>query len=179
MSIYEFSVKARNGSEVPLSKYRGEVLLIVNSSTEDRFVTQYNELERLYRTYNGKGFEVLDFPCDQFGDSTPMSNEDIHRVCESRFGITFPQFSKVDVKGRDASPLFKWLSDNTFFDGFGISPRGILLSREVRKKDRNYLNNNDVKWNFTKFLVDRDGYVVDRFEPTDMKRLEEGIERLL
>ena len=179
MSVYDFKVKACDVSEVPLSKYKGDVLLIMNSATEDRFASQYRELEKLYEKYKGRGFEILDFPCDQFGYQSPGTDEEIHHVCEDRYGITFPQFSKVDVKGKRMSPLFRWLTDNTFFEGFGISPRGIMLSRDVRKLDHNYQANSDVKWNFTKFLVDRTGYVVDRFEPPDMRRLREGIERLL
>ena len=179
ISVYDFKVKTFDGDYVPLSKYRGDVLLIMNSATEDRFASQYKELEKMYEKYKSKGFEILDFPCDQFGHQLSGTDEDIHHVCEDRYGITFPQFSKVNVKGKDMSPLFRWLTDNTFFEGFGISPRGIMLSRDVRKMDRDYLANSDIKWNFTKFLVDRTGYVVDRFEPPDMRGLKEGIERLL
>lgn len=175
MSVYEFTVKARDGSDVSLSDYRGDVLLIVNTATESKFVSQYAELERLYEKYKNRGFEILDFPCGQFSDDIDGLDDLEHDVCTDGYGVTFPQFSRVDVKGKTAIPLYRWLSNHTYFDGFGVSPRGILLSREVRKRDRNYRDNNDVKWDFTKFLIDRTGYVVERFEPTDMKRLEEGI----
>lgn len=179
MSVYDYSVKALDGRDVQLSDYSGDVLLIMNSAIESRFASQYIELERLYERYKGQGFEILDFPCDQFGNQFHGTDEQIHHLCMDRYGITFPQFSSVDVKGKDVEPLFKWLSCNTYFRGFGISPRGIMLSRLVRRQDRDYQENTDVKWDFTKFLVDRTGYVVDRFEPTDMRRLKEGIERYL
>ena len=179
MSVYEFKVKGLDGNDVSLSDYTGDVLLIMNSAVESDFAYQYKELERLYEKNNGNGFEILDFPCDQFGNEFRGTDEEIHHLSVDRYGVTFPQFSRVDVKGKYAIPLFKWLSQNTYFDGFGRSPRSFLLSREVRKQDRNYRDNSDVKWDFTKFLVDRTGYVVDRFEPTDMKRLEEGIQRYL
>ena len=179
MSVYEFSVKARDGSDVPLSDYKGKVLLIVNTATECGFTSQYKELEGLYEKYGPKGLEILDFPCDQFNHQAPGTDDEIHDFCTGRFGITFPQFSKVDVVGKNAIPLFRWLSDNTTFEGFGKSPKALALSIAVRRNDQDYKDSSDVKWNFTKFLVDREGYVVDRFEPTDMRRLEGAIERYL
>ena len=179
MNAYDFKVKKQDGSEVSLSEYKGKVLLIVNTATGCGFTPQYKELQELYEELAPQGLEILDFPCDQFGNEFRGTDEEIHHLSVDRYGVTFPQFSRVDVKGKYAIPLFKWLSQNTYFDGFGRSPRSILLSREVRKQDRNYRDNSDVKWDFTKFLVDRTGYVVDRFEPTDMKRLEEGIQRYL
>lgn len=177
--MYEFNVRAQDGSDVPLSEYAGDVLLIVNTATDCGFTPQYRELERLYEKYNSRGFEILDFPCDQFGHQAPGTDEQIHEFCTGRYGVTFPQFSKVDVKGDDASPLFRWLTFNTFFEGFGRSPKGLILTHNLKKIDRKFLDTDDVKWNFTKFLVDRKGYVVDRFEPTEMRGLKGAIERLL
>lgn len=179
MNIYDFTVKAQNGSEVSLSDYKGKVLLVVNTATGCGFTPQYDELQDLYDEFKEKGFEILDFPCNQFGEQAPGDDEEIHSFCTGRFGITFLQFSKVDVNGENAIPLFKWLTENTKFEGFGMSPMGMMLSGVVKKNDKDYKSNGKVKWNFTKFLIDRDGEIVARFEPTDMKKLKEKIEECL
>lgn len=175
MNIYDFTVKARDGSEVSLSDYQGKVLLIVNTATGCGFTPQYDELQEIYDTFKDRGFEILDFPCNQFGAQAPGDDEEIHSFCTLRFGTTFPQFSKVDVNGENAIPLFKWLADNTKFKGFGMSPMGMMLSGVVKKTDKDYKNNGNIKWNFTKFLINRNGEIVARFEPTDMKKLKERI----
>lgn len=175
MNIYDFTVKARDGSEVSLSDYQGKVLLIVNTATGCGFTPQYDELQEIYDTFKDQGFEILDFPCNQFGAQAPGDDEEIHSFCTLRFGTTFPQFSKVDVNGENAIPLFKWLADNTKFEGFGMSPMGMMLSGVVKKTDKDYKNNGNIKWNFTKFLINRNGEIVARFEPTDMKKLKERI----
>lgn len=162
-----------------LSDYEGKVLLVVNTATGCGFTPQYDELQDIYDEFQSKGFEILDFPCNQFGEQAPGDDEEIHSFCTGRYGITFPQFSKVDVNGDQASPLFKWLTDHTKFEGFGMSPMGIMLSGVVKKRDKDYKNSKDIKWNFTKFLIDRNGEIVARFEPTDMKRLKEKIEECL
>lgn len=179
MSIYDFKVKAQDGSEVSLSDYKGKVLLIVNTATGCGFTPQYDELQNIYDEFGDKGLEILDFPCNQFGGQAPGNDEEIHSFCTGRYGITFPQFSKVDVNGENAAPLFKWLTDNTEFEGFGKSPMGMLLSGVVKKTDKDYKNNGKIKWNFTKFLIDRNGKIVARFEPTDMKSLKAKIEECL
>ena len=179
MNIYDFTVKAQNGSEVSLSDYKGKVLLVVNTATGCGFTPQYDELQDLYVEFKEKGFEILDFPCNQFGEQAPGDDEEIHSFCTGRFGITFPQFSKVDVNGEHAIPLFQWLTENTKFEGFGMSPMGMMLSGVVKKNDKDYKNNGKVKWNFTKFLIDRNGEIVARFEPTDMKNLKEKIAECL
>lgn len=176
MSIYDFKVRAQDGSEVSLSDYKGKVLLIVNTATGCGFTPQYDELQNIYDEFGDKGLEILDFPCNQFGGQAPGNDEEIHSFCTGRYGITFPQFSKVDVNGENAAPLFKWLTDNTEFEGFGKSPMGMLLSGVVKKTDKDYKNNGKIKWNFTKFLIDRNGKIVARFEPTDMKSLKAKIE---
>ena len=179
MSIYDFSVKTRKGEDVSLSNYKGKVLLIVNTATGCGFTPQYKELQELYTEFKDQGFEILDFPCNQFANQAPGNNEEIHTFCTGRFGITFPQFAKIDVTGENAIPLYKWLTENTTFNGFGKSPMGFVLSGMVKKSDKDYKNNGNIKWNFTKFLINRDGNIVERFEPTDMKNLKAKIMKLL
>lgn len=181
MNIYDFKVQARDGSEVSLSEYRGKVLLVVNTATGCGFTPQYSDLQKIYEAHQQDGLEILDFPCNQFADQAPGSDEEIHTFCTGRFGITFPQFSKVDVNGDQAAPLFQWLTQNTEFGGFDkLHPLGILLSGMLKKQDSDYKKNSSIKWNFTKFLINRDGEIVERFEPTaSMKKVEEKIEEIL
>ena len=179
MNVYDFTVKAQDGSEVALEAYRGKVLLVVNTATGCGFTPQYDELQDLYEAFKDRGLEILDFPCNQFGGQAPGDDEEIHSFCTGRYGITFPQFSKVDVNGENAIPLFKWLTENTKFEGFGASPMGVMLSGVVKKTDKDYKKNGNVKWNFTKFLIGRDGEIVARFEPTEMKKLKAKIEECL
>ena len=179
MSIYDFKVQAQDGSEVSLSDYKGKVLLVVNTATGCGFTPQYDELQDIYEEFKEQGLEILDFPCNQFGEQAPGSDDEIHSFCTGRFGITFPQFAKVEVNGENAIPLFKWLTENTKFDGFGMSPMGIMLSGVVKKMDKDYKNNGSIKWNFTKFLIDRNGNIAARFEPTDMKKLRERIKECI
>ena len=157
MSIYDFTVTDQNGQEVSLGDYRGKVLLIVNTATHCGFTPQYLGLQALYEKYQEKGFEILDFPCNQFGGQAPGSDQEIHDFCVSRFALTFPQFSKVNVNGDKASPLYQYL-----------------------KKEQPGLLGGAIKWNFTKFLVDKEGAVVKRFAPKDKPEdIEEAIEKLL
>ena len=181
MNIYDFTVKAQNGSEVKLSDYQGKVLLIVNTATGCGFTPQYKELQEIYDEHHKDGLEILDFPCNQFGDQAPGTDEEIHTFCTGRFGITFPQFAKVDVNGPDAIPLFQWLTDNTKFEGFDkLHPIGMVLSQMLKKQDKNYKESSSVKWNFTKFLIGRDGEIVARFEPTaNLKKVKARIEEVL
>lgn len=181
MSIYDFKVQARDGSEVSLNDYKGKVLLVVNTATGCGFTPQYSDLQKIYETYHKDGLEILDFPCNQFADQAPGSDEEIHTFCTGRFGITFPQFSKVDVNGEQAIPLYQWLTQNTEFGGFDkLHPLGILLSGMLKKQDSEYKKSSSIKWNFTKFLINRDGEIVERFEPTaSMKKVEERIKEIL
>ena len=180
MSVYDFKVKAQDGSEISLADYQGKVLLIVNTATGCGFTPQYDELQDLYEAHQKDGLEILDFPCNQFADQAPGSDEEIHSFCTGRYGITFPQFSKIDVLGENADPLFKYLSDNTTFGGFGKGPMSLILSAAVKKMDKDYKNNGNVKWNFTKFLIDKSGNIVARFEPTEsLDTVKEKIEEVL
>ena len=151
--IYQFKVLDGNGDSVALSQYRGKVLLVVNTATQCGYTPQYTDLQRIYETYKDSGFVILDFPCNQFGSQAPGSYDDIHDFCTGRYGITFPQFAKIDVNGANASPLYVWL--------------------KTKKPG-------DIKWNFTKFLLDRKGEVIRRFEPANsMSSVESAIVKAL
>ena len=179
MNIYDFTVKAQDGSDVSLADYRGKVLLVVNTATGCGFTPQYDELQDIYDEFKDQGLEILDFPCNQFGEQAPGSDEEIHSFCTGRYGITFPQFSKIDVNGENAIPLYKWITENTTFGGFGKNPMSMILTGVVKKMDKDYKNNGNIKWNFTKILIDRNGEIKARFEPTDMKNLKNAIKECL
>ena len=180
MGIYDFTVKARDGQQVSLAEYQGKVLLIVNTATGCGFTPQYEPLQQLFDQYHDKGLEILDFPCNQFYAQAPGTDDEIHAFCTGRFGITFPQFSKIDVLGENADPLFRYLSENTAFHGFGEGKMADVLKNVVGSMDPDYANNGNIKWNFTKFLVDRNGNLVARFEPTDaMENVDAAILALL
>ena len=166
MNIYDFNIKAQDGDEISMSSYKVKVLLIVNTATGCGFTPQYDELQDLYELHQKDGLEILDFPCNQFGGQAPGSDEEIHSFCTGRYGITFPQFAKIEVNGENASPLYKLLTQNTTFGGFS-GAMGLVLKVAVKKMDKDYKNNGLIKWNFTKFLIDRSGNIVARFEPTE------------
>ena len=180
-NIYQFTVLDGSLNPVALSDYQGRVLLVVNTATQCGFTPQYTELQQLYDRYHDRGLEVLDFPCNQFGAQAPGSNDEIHAFCTGNYNIAFPQMDKVDVNGDSASALFVWLKEKAPFVGFDTSNRmGALLDNMLRQQDPAYDQNPDIKWNFTKFLVDRQGNVVRRFEPMEsMKTVEKAIEELL
>lgn len=181
MSIYDFSVKTQDGSEAALSDYRGKVLLIVNTATGCGFTPQYDELQDLYDEYQKDGLEILDFPCNQFGEQAPGDDEEIHSFCTGRYGITFPQFSKIDVNGENVIPLYRWLTENTTFEGFDKEdPLAEILEQILGQQDANDRNSGSIKWNFTKFLIDREGNIIARFEPTaPMSRILEKVKEVL
>ena len=180
-AIYDIKVKDDAGREVSMADYKGRMLLIVNTATRCGFTPQYKELEALYEQYQPKGLEILDFPCNQFGQQAPGSIQEIHEFCTANFDIHFPQFDKIDVNGPDASPLFTYLKSQQGFGGFDLNDRlGKLLDDMMRRRNADYDKNPDIKWNFTKFLVTRDGQVVKRYEPTDkMEAIEADLSRLL
>jgi len=180
MNIYDFTVKTRKGEDVALSDFKGKVLLVVNTATGCGFTPQYKELQEIYDADHDKGLEILDFPCNQFGNQAPGDNEEIHTFCTGRFGITFPQYGKIDVNGENAIPLYKWLTENTKFEGFGKGPQALMMAGVAKKMDKDYKNNGDIKWNFTKFLIDREGNIVSRFEPTEsMENVKKAVEAAL
>lgn len=166
MNIYEFKVQDMHGHEVFLDEYRGKVLLIVNTATECGFTPHYGELEQLHRQHKDRGLVLLDFPSNQFNQA-PGTVEEIHAFCVGRFGVTFLPLAKVDVAGPNAHPLFKYLTAHTQFAGFDMShPIGPRLDAKLRTADPNYHLTPAVKWNFTKFLIDRQGKIAGRYEPT-------------
>ena len=167
-SIYDFKVKDDVGKEVSLSDYKGKVLLIVNTATRCGFTPQYKELEALYEKYHSEGLEILDFPCNQFGQQAPGTIQEIHQFCSANFNIQFPQFDKIEVNGSSEHPLYTWLKAQKGFNGFDVNDqRGKMMDEMLRKQDADYDKKPDIKWNFTKFLVSRDGRVIKRYEPTD------------
>lgn len=181
MNIFDFNVIDAEGNEVSLSEYRGNVIIVNNSATECGFTPQYDMLQDFYEEYAAQGFVVLDFPCNQFGEQAPGSTEEIVSFCDSKFGITFPIFDKIDVNGKNESPLYTYLKSQKGFEGFDeeheLTP---TLNNILSGIDPDYANNSDIKWNFTKFLIDREGKVVARFEPTtDMLLVKSAIEELL
>lgn len=181
MRVYDFKIKTQDGREVSHSDYQGKVLLIVNTATGCWFTPQYNELQELYEAHQKDGLEILDFPCNQFGEQAPGSDEEIHDFCTGRYGITFPQFSKIDVNGENALPLFGWLTENTTFEDFDPEhPIGKILIQVMESLDANYKSSNSAKWSFTKFLIDRNGEIATRYEPTaSMEEIKATIDSLL
>ena len=166
MSIYDYKLIAGDGSEVSMEQYRGKVLLIVNTATGCGFTPHYKPIEEMYEAFHDKGFEVIDVPCNQFNGQTPGTDEEIHEFCTLKYNTQFPQMKKSDVNGPDALPLFTWLKEQKGFEGFGRGPMALAMSTMLKKIDKDYKSNPDIKWNFTKFVVDRNGNVVERFEPT-------------
>ena len=167
-SIYDVKVKNDVEQDVSLSDYKGKVLLIVNTATRCGFTPQYKELETLYEKYHAEGLEILDFPCNQFGEQAPGTIQEIHQFCTANFDIQFPQFDKIDVNGTNESPLYTYLKSQKGFSGFDLNDKtGKFMDEMLRKQDADYEKKSDIKWNFTKFLVSRDGRVVKRYEPTD------------
>ena len=180
-NVYDFTVKNRKGKEVSLKEYEGKVLLIVNTATRCGFTPQYEELEALYKAYREQGLEILDFPCNQFGNQAPGTEEEIHEFCQLNYGTEFPQFKKIEVNGENELPLYTFLKKEQDFAGFDLAhPIGKILDEMLSKADPDYAASSSIKWNFTKFLVDRKGNVVARFEPTaPIADVENAIKQLL
>lgn len=180
-TVYDFTVKDRKGNDISLKEFNNEVLLIVNTATKCGFTPQYEELEKIYKTYHSKGFEILDFPCNQFGQQAPGTDESIHEFCKLTYGTEFPRFKKLKVNGEDADPLYKFLKEQKGFAGFDMShPIAKILVDILSKEDKEYDKKPDIKWNFTKFLVNKQGQVVARFEPTEsLEHVAKEIEKLL
>ena len=167
-NIYNFTVKNEAGNDVSLSEYKGKVMLIVNTATRCGFTPQYKDLEALYEKYHQAGLEILDFPCNQFGNQAPGTVKEIREFCTANFGTQFTQFDKIEVNGENESPLYTYLKAQKGFGGFDLNDRtGKLLDEMLKKQDADYAQKSSIKWNFTKFLVSRDGKVLKRYEPTD------------
>jgi len=180
MSIYDFSVQTAAGEAVSLAQFKGNVLIIVNTATGCGFTPHYKDLEAMYEKLNDYGLEILDIPCNQFAGQAPGTDEEIHEFCVLHFNTKFPQMKKSDVNGENALPLYTYLKSQKGFEGFGKGATAIAMNVLLKKIDKDYKNNPDIKWNFTKFIVDRAGTVVARFEPTaPMKDVEKFVESLL
>ncbi|MCR5440390.1 MAG: glutathione peroxidase [Selenomonas sp.] len=181
MGIYDFQVKTNKGEEKSLADYKGKVLLIVNTASKCGFTPQFQELQELYLKYKEQGLEILGFPCNQFAGQEPGTNSEVQEFCRLNYGVTFPIFAKGDVRGETAQPLFKYLVEQQGFKGFDEShPIAAKLIGALKENFPEILAGDGIKWNFTKFLVDRDGQVVARFEPTTApSALAKDIEKLL
>ncbi len=166
MGFYDQSVMTATGEEISMKEYEGKVVLIVNTATGCGFTPHYKDIEDMYEKYHDKGFEVIDVPCNQFAGQTPGTDDEIHEFCTLKYNTQFPQMKKSDVNGEDAIPLFKYLKEQKGFEGFGKGPKALAMKAMLSKIDKDYKNNPEIKWNFTKFIVDRNGNVVARFEPT-------------
>ena len=181
MKIYDFTAISNKGKEVNFSDYKGKVLLIVNTASKCGFTPQYDGLEALYQKYKDRGLVIIGFPCDQFGHQEPGTNEEIEEFCRLNHGVTFPLMSKIEVNGDGAHPIYKWLKSQAGFAGFNPDHKLTkILDEMFTKVDPDYASKPNIKWNFTKFLINRKGEVVGRFEPTvEPKGMEESIEKEL
>ena len=179
MSIYEIKVKDRSGKDVSLGEYKGKVLLIVNTATGCGFTPQYEGLEKLYKKYHDKGLEILDFPCNQFGNQAPGSDDEIHEFCSLKYNTSFDQFAKIEVNGDNEDKLYTYLKSEIADDIIdGIKNK--MAMKAVEKISKTTKRENDIKWNFTKFLVDREGRVISRYSPTyKPEDMEEKIKELI
>lgn len=177
MNIYDFTVRNNRGEDVNLSDYKGKVLLIVNTATKCGLTPQYEALEKLYKQYNDKGFEILDFPCNQFKEQAPENDEEITTFCTMNYGTTFPRFKKIDVNGENESELYTWLKKQAPKDKGNVKTKAFEL---VVKPFRTSKEPADIVWNFGKFLIDRDGNVAARFSPAlEPQDVSADIEKLL
>ncbi|MDO5100373.1 MAG: glutathione peroxidase [Eubacteriales bacterium] len=179
MSIYQYELEKADGEVLSLEQHRGKVLLIVNTATGCGFTPQYEQLEAMYEKYHEQGLEIIDIPCNQFGNQAPGNDEEIHSFCTLKYNTRFEQLKKAEVNGPNALPLYAYLKQQQPFTGFGKGMKALGLSLASKFMGKGS-DQNDIKWNFTKFVVDRSGRVAARFEPTmDMDELEALVVRLL
>ena len=179
-SFYDLTVEDSNGNEIRMSEFKGKVILVVNTATGCGFTPHYKDLEQMYENFHEKGFEIIDVPCNQFDDQAPGTDAEIHEFCTMHFNTTFPQMKKADVNGENELPLYTYLKSQIGFAGFEEHEYKALLEKMFAEADPEWDKKPDIKWNFTKFVIDREGNVVARFEPTaDMKVVEECIKTLL
>lgn len=179
MGFYDYSVNDPQGNEVKMDQFKGKVVMVVNTATGCGFTPQYEDIESMYEDLHDKGLEIVDIPCNQFAGQTPGTDEEIHEFCTLRYNTKFPQMTKSDVNGENELPLYTYLKSQQGFEGFGKGAKALAMSAMLKRFDRDYKNNPAIKWNFTKFIVDRDGNVVKRFEPTakmeDVRTFVEGL----
>ena len=180
MGFCDYSVTDRQGNEVPMSRFEGKVVLVVNTATGCGFTPQYKDLESIYEEFHDKGLEIIDIPCNQFAGQTPGTDDEVHEFCTLKYNTQFDQMTKSEVNGENALPLYQYLKSQKGFEGFGKGPKALAMGALLKKVDPDYKNNPEIKWNFTKFLVDRQGNVVQRFEPTEkMEHVREAVAKLV
>ena len=179
MSIYDYFIKDRSGKEISLNEYKGKVLIIVNTATGCGFTPQYEGLENLYKKYHEKGLEIIDIPCNQFGNQAPGTDDEIHEFCTLKYNTSFDQFTKADVNGEDELPLYTYLKEQIKEDkNEGIKNK--MAMKAVEKISKTAKKDEDIKWNFTKFLVDKEGKVIERYSPTfKPEDMEEYIKKII
>ena len=178
--IYDYKITTGKGETLDLSDYRGKVILVVNTATGCGFTPQYAPIEQMYKDYHDQGLEILDIPCNQFANQAPGTGDEIHQFCTLKFGTEFPQFAKIDVNGETADPLFAYLASETPFEGFGKGLKNAALNTFAAMNNKKYGEKTYIGWNFTKFLIDREGRVIARFEPTaDMKDVRNAVAEAL
>lgn len=181
MTIYDFKVKDIDDEEVNLDKYKGKVLLVVNTASKCGFTPQYGDLQKLYEKYNSRGFEILGFPCNQFAEQEPGNNDEVKKFCEINYGVTFPIFEKVEVRGKNIHPIFKYLTEKAAFEGFDkVGEKGKGLYTFINEKFPELLEGDSIKWNFTKFLIDKEGNIIRRYEsPVEPIDISKDIENII
>lgn len=178
--FYNISVTMTDGTEKSMADFKGKVVLVVNTATGCGFTPHYEPIEKMYEDLHEQGLEIVDVPCNQFKGQTPGTDEEIHEFCTLHYNTQFPQMKKSDVNGENAIELFKYLKSQKGFEGFGKGAAALMMSGLLKTIDKDYKNNPEIKWNFTKFVIDREGNVVARFEPTaDMAKVRECVESLL
>ncbi|MGP1505021.1 MAG: glutathione peroxidase [Eggerthia catenaformis] len=180
MNFYDYNVINAAGEPVSMSDFKNKVVMVVNTATGCGFTPQYKDIESMYEKYHDQGLEIIDIPCNQFAGQTPGSDKEIHDFCTLNYHTQFPQMKKSDVNGDNSLELYEYLKNQQSFKGFGKGVKALAMSAMLKKIDKDYKNNSDIKWNFTKFIVDREGNVVARFEPTaKMSEVESFILSLL
>lgn len=180
MELYDYSVTDATGAKIPLANFKGKVLMIVNTATGCGFTPHYEALEQMYRKYQAQGFEIIDIPCNQFGGQAPGTDDEIHEFCALHYQTTFAQMKKSEVNGENELPLYTFLKSKQGFAGFPDGKFADAMHKMLSEADKDYAKKPDIKWNFTKFIIDRAGNVVARFEPTaDMDDVEKYVKSLL
>lgn len=180
MSIYDYQYTSIENKPMQMSEYKGKVLLIVNTASKCGFTPQYKGLEDLYQNYKNQGFVVIGFPCNQFMEQEPGNEQEISEFCSVRYGVTFPLSQKVDVRDETTIPLYRYLTSQKGFQGFGKGMKAKTMELMLKARYKDSFPDAQIKWNFTKFLIDRDGNVVSRYEPTvEPKDIAGDIEKLL
>ena len=179
MSLYDYSIVDRNGKEISLKEYKGKVLIIVNTATGCGFTPQYEGLENLYKKYHDNGLEIIDIPCNQFGNQAPGTDDEIHEFCALKYNTSFDQFTKADVNGENELPLYTYLKEQKKEDKIdGIKNK--MAMKAIEKISKTLKKDGDIKWNFTKFLIDNDGKVIERYSPTFKPvDMEEDIKKII